>query len=153
MLEVKIKKLHKDAVIPKYETVGSVGMDLTATSKKYDEYGNVVFGTGIAIPIPEGYYADLRPRSSISKYDLVLANSVGTIDSDYRGELILKFKPTLRKSTWNNGVYETDEVKEYEIGDRIAQLVILPYPKVSFVEVDELSDTERGTGGFGSTNQ
>ena len=152
MLEVKIKKLHKDAVIPKYETVGSVGMDLTAVSKDYDEHGNVVFGTGFAIQIPTGYYADLRPRSSISKYDLVLANSVGTIDSDYRGELILKFKPTLRKSTWNNGVYETDEVKEYEIGDRIAQLVILPYPKVSFVEVDDLSDTERGTGGFGSTN-
>ena len=153
MLEVKIKKLHKDAVIPKYETVGSVGMDLTATSKKYDEYGNVVFGTGISIQLPDGYYADLRPRSSISKYDLVLANSVGTIDSDYRGELILKFKPTLRKSTWNNGVYETDEVKEYEIGDRIAQLVILPYPKVSFVEVDELTETERGNGGFGSTNK
>lgn len=152
MLEVKIKKLHKDAVIPKYETVGSVGMDLTAVSKEYDEHGNVVFGAGLAIQIPEGYYADLRPRSSISKYDLVLANSVGTIDSDYRGELILKFKPTLRKSTWNNGVYETDEVKEYEIGDRIAQMVILPYPKVSFVEVDKLSDTERGTGGFGSTN-
>ena len=85
MLEVKIKKLHKDAVIPKYETVGSVGMDLTATSKKYDEYGNVVFGTGISIQLPDGYYADLRPRSSISKYDLVLANSVGTIDSAYRG--------------------------------------------------------------------
>ena len=153
MLEVKIKKLHKDAVIPKYETVGSVGMDLTATSKKYDEYGNVAFGTGISIQLPDGYYADLRPRSSISKYDLVLANSVGTIDSDYRGELILKFKPTLRKSTWNNGVYETDEVKEYEIGDRIAQLVILPYPKVSFVEVDELTETERGNGGFGSTNK
>ena len=153
MLEVKIKKLHKDAVIPKYETAGSAGMDLTATSKKYDEYGNVVFGTGLAIQIQDGYYADLRPRSSISKYDLVLANSVGTIDSDYRGELILKFKPTLRKSTWNSGVYETDEVKEYEIGDRIAQLVILPYPKVSFIEVDNLSDTERGTGGFGSTNK
>ena len=104
MLEVKIKKLHKDAVIPRYETVGSVGMDLTATSKEYDEYGNVVFGTGISIQLPDGYYADLRPRSSISKYDLVLANSVGTIDSDYRGELILKFKPTLRKSTWNNVV-------------------------------------------------
>ena len=153
MLEVKIKKLHKDAVIPKYETVGSVGMDLTAVSKEYDEHGNIVYGTGLTIQIPVGYYADLRPRSSISKYDLVLANSVGTIDSDYRGELILKFKPTLRKSTWNNGVYETDEVKEYEIGDRISQLVILPYPKVSFVEVDELTETERGTGGFGSTNK
>ena len=153
MLEVKIKKLHKDAVIPKYETVGSVGMDLTAISKDYDEHGNIVYGTGLAIQIPEGYYADLRPRSSISKYDLVLANSVGTIDADYRGELILKFKPTLRKSTLCGGVYEVDTVREYDIGDRVAQIVILPYPKVSFVEVDELSETERGTGGFGSTNK
>ena len=153
MLEVKIKKLHKNAVIPKYETVGSVGMDLTAVSKEYDEHGNVVFGTGLAIQIPEDYYADLRPRSSISKYDLVLANSVGTIDADYRGELILKFKPTLRKSTWSGGVYEVDTVCEYDIGDRIAQIIIKPYPKVSFVEVDELSETERGTGGFGSTNK
>ena len=148
MLEVKIKKLHKDAVIPKYETIGSVGMDLTATSKKYDEYGNVVYGTGISIQIPEGYYADLRPRSSISKYDLVLANSVGTIDTDYRGELILKFKPSVYF-----GVNRGDDVGVmYDVGDRIAQLVILPYPKVSFVEVNELSETERGTGGFGSTN-
>ena len=149
MLEVKIKKLHKDAVIPKYDTVGSVGMDLTAVSKEYDEHGNVVFGTGLAIQIPEGYYADLRPRSSISKYDLVLANSVGTIDSDYRGELILKFKPSVYFGV-NRG---DDDGVMYDVGDRIAQLVILPYPKVSFVEVDELSDTERGTGGFGSTNK
>ena len=149
MLEVKIKKLHKDAVIPKNETVGSVGMDLTAVSKEYDKHGNIVFGTGLAIQIPEGYYADLRPRSSISKYDLVLANSVGTIDSDYRGELILKFKPSVYFGV-NRG---DDDGVMYDVGDRIAQLVILPYPKVSFVEVDELSDTERGTGGFGSTNK
>ena len=149
MLEVKIKKLHKDAVIPKYETFGSVGMDLTAVSKEYDEHGNVVFGTGLAIQIPTGYYADLRPRSSISKYDLVLAKSVGTIDSDYRGELILKFKPSVYFGV-NRG---DDDGVMYDVGDRIAQLVILPYPKVSFVEVDELSDTERGTGGFGSTNK
>ena len=149
MLEVKIKKLHKDAVIPKYETIGSVGMDLTAVSKEYDEHGNVVFGTGLAIQIPEGYYADLRPRSSISKYDLVLANSVGTIDSDYRGELILKFKPSVYFGV-NRG---DDDGVMYDVGDRIAQLVILPYPKVSFVEVDDLSETERGTGGFGSTNK
>ena len=149
MLEVKIKKLHKDAVIPKYETFGSVGMDLTAVSKEYDKHGNVVFGTGLAIQIPEGYYADLRPRSSISKYDLVLANSVGTIDSDYRGELILKFKPSVYFGV-NRG---DDDGVMYDVGNRIAQLVILPYPKVYFVEVDELSDTERGTGGFGSTNK
>ena len=165
MLEVKIKKLHKDAVIPKYETAGSVGMDLTAVSKEYDEHGNVVFGTGLAIQIPEGYYADLRPRSSISKYDLVLANSVGTIDSDYRGELILKFKPTKPSYDLSEDYDGLEDDKhwrvkmscstqlDYNIGDRIAQIVILPYPKVSFVEVEELSETERGTGGFGSTNK
>lgn len=158
MLEVKIKKLHKDAVIPKYETIGSVGMDLTATSKKYDERGNIVYGTGLAIQIPEGYYADLRPRSSISKYDLVLANSVGTIDSDYRGELILKFKTTSKLKPHCHAVNTMEVVlpefhEEYNVGDRIAQIVILPYPKVSFVEVDELTETERGTGGFGSTNK
>ena len=151
MLEVKIKKLHKDAVIPKYETVGSVGMDLTAVSKEYDEHGNVVFGTGLAIQIPEGYYADLRPRSSISKYDLVLANSVGTIDADYRGELILKFKPSDYFAINREDVYA--DGLTYEVGDRIAQIIIKPYPKVSFVEVGELSETERGTGGFGSTNK
>ena len=158
MLEVKIKKLHKDAVIPKYETVGSAGMDLTAVSKEYDEHGNVVFGTGLAIQIPTGYYADLRPRSSISKYDLVLANSVGTIDADYRGELILKFKPTSKLKPHYHAVNTMEVVlpefhEEYNVGDRIAQIVILPYPKVSFVEVEELSETERGNGGFGSTNK
>ena len=158
MLEVKIKKLHKDAVIPKYETIGSVGMDLTAVSKEYDEHGNVVFGTGLSIQIPTGYYADLRSCSSISKYDLVLANSVGTIDADYRGELILKFKPTLKLKPHDYVVNTMEAVlpefhEEYNVGDRIAQIVILPYPKVYFVEVDELSETERGTGGFGSTNK
>ena len=148
MLEVKIKKLVPEAVIPAYETVGAVGMDLTATSKEYDKYGNIVFGTGISIQLPDGYYADLRPRSSISQYGLVLANSIGTIDSDYRGEIILKFKPSVYF-----GVNRGDDVGVmYDVGDRIAQLVILPYPKVYFVEVDELSKTDRGTGGFGSTN-
>lgn len=146
-MEIKIKKLSPEAVIPKYETEGSVGMDITATSKSCDSNNNVVYGTGLSIEIPKGYYADLRPRSSISKYDLVLANSIGTIDSDYRGELIFKFKKVLR---------EIDEdciqvLKEYDVGDRIGQIVILPYPKVSFVEVEELSSTDRGEGGFGST--
>lgn len=146
-MQVKIKKLSPEAVIPKYETEGSVGMDITATSKSYDSSNNVVYGTGLSIEIPKGYYADLRPRSSVSKYDLVLANSIGTIDSDYRGELIFKFKKVLR---------DIDEdciqvFNEYKVSERIGQIVILPYPKVSFVEVDELSSTERGEGGFGST--
>lgn len=157
-MKVNIQKLHPDAVIPKYGTSGAVGLDLVATSKSFDEYGNIVYGTGLAIEIPEGYFADLRPRSSISKYDLVLANSVGTIDSDYRGELILKFKPAQLFSEWNNRpfIYDADDnkkIKTYEIGDRIAQLIIQPYPKIQFIEVNKLSTTERGNGGFGSTGE
>ena len=151
MLNVKIKKLHKDAVIPKYETNGAVGMDLTAVSVEYDKYGNLVVGTGLAIQLPEGYYADLRPRSSISKYDLVLANSIGTVDADYTGELILKFKPSDYFAINRNDVYGNGEI--YKVGDRVAQLLILPYPKINFIEVDELDKTERGNKGFGSTGK
>ena len=151
MLNVKIKKLHKDAVIPKYETNGAVGMDLTAVSVEYDKYGNLVVGTGLAIQLPEGYYADLRPRSSISKYDLVLANSIGTVDADYTGELILKFKPSDYFAVNRDDVYGDGEI--YKVGDRVAQLLILPYPKINFIEVDELDKTERGNKGFGSTGK
>ena len=151
MLNVKIQKLHKDAVIPKYETGGAVGMDLTAVSVEYDKYGNLVVGTGLAIQLPEGYYADLRPRSSISKYDLVLANSVGTVDADYTGELILKFKPSDYFAVNRDDVYGDGEI--YKVGDRVAQLLILPYPKINFIEVDELDKTERGNKGFGSTGK
>ena len=139
MLEVKIKKLHKDVVIPKYETVGSAGMDLTAVSKEYDIHGNVVFGTGLAIQIPEGYYADLRPRSSISKYDLVLANSVGTIDADYRGEIgVILVNLSSQDFTINDG-------------DRIAQMVIAKHETAIWEEVENLDETNRGEGGFGSS--
>ncbi len=151
MLNVKIKKLHKDAVIPKYETNGAVGMDLTAVSVEYDEYGNLVVGTGLAIQLPEGYYADLRPRSSISKYDLVLANSIGTVDADYTGELILKFKPSDYFAVNRDDVYGDGEI--YKVGDRVAQLLILPYPKINFIEVEELDKTERSNKGFGSTGK
>ena len=151
MLNVKIQKLHKDAVIPKYETNGAVGMDLTAVSVEYDKYGNLVVGTGLAIQLPEGYYADLRPRSSISKYDLVLANSIGTVDADYTGELILKFKPSDYFAVNRDDVYGDGEI--YKVGDRVAQLLILPYPKINFIEVEELDKTERGDKGFGSTGK
>ena len=151
MLNVKIQKLHKDAVIPKSETNGAVGMDLTAVSVEYDKYGNLVVGTGLAIQLPEGYYADLRPRSSISKYDLVLANSIGTVDADYTGELILKFKPSDYFAVNRDDVYGDGEI--YKVGDRVAQLLILPYPKINFIEVEELDKTERGDKGFGSTGK
>lgn len=140
MLKVKVKKLVENAVIPKYESLGAAAVDLVATSKWYDDLDNAVYGTGLAIEIPDGYAGFLYPRSSLTKYDLSLANSVGIIDSDYRGELMFKFKPS-----------KTVGRKVYEVGDRIGQLIIKPLPKIEFEEVFDLSSTVRGSGGFGST--
>ena len=136
---VKIKKLDKNAVIPCYAKQGDAGMDLTATSMEFDEYGNVVYGTGIAVEIPEGYVGLVFPRSSNAKKDLLLSNSVGVIDSGYRGEIMAKFKI----------VDMAEDI--YEIGERICQLFIMPYPTFEFEESDNLSKTERGVGSYGST--
>ena len=145
-MEVKIKKLHPNAVIPKYESTGAAGMDLTAIRKTYDDHGNVVYGTGLGFEIPEGYVGYIYPRSSNAKKDLLLSNSVGVIDSDYRGEVMFKFKMTCR-------FIDNKEGHAHEIGDRIGQIIIMPYPKIEFVEVDELDKTERGNGSFGSTDK
>ena len=91
-MEVKIKKTHKDAVIPRYAKAGDAGLDLTATSISYDEYGNICYGTGLAFEIPEGYVGLIFPRSSNCKKDIILTNCVGVIDSGYRGEVSFKFK-------------------------------------------------------------
>lgn len=146
-MKVNIKKLHEDAVIPQYAKHGDAGLDLTAVSKSYDDHGNVCYGTGLAFEIPNGYVGLLFPRSSNTKKDLVLGNSVGVLDSGYRGEVVFKFRPLLPQ--------ERDiefGPREYEIGDRIGQLIIMPYPQIEFNEVEELSHTDRGVGGFGSTD-
>lgn len=144
-MEVKIKKLSQDAVVPTYAKHGDAGMDLTATSKTYDDNGNVVYGTSLAFEIPHGYVGLLFPRSSNTKKDLILGNSVGVIDSGYRGEVVFKFKAALK---------EPGRMKNlYNIGDRIGQIIIMPYPKVTFIEVDELGESERGDGGFGSSDK
>ena len=140
---VKIKKLHENAVIPAYAKPGDAGLDLTATSVVTDEYGNVVYGTGLAIEIPFGYAGLLFPRSSNSKTDLYLTNHVGIVDSGYRGEIMFKYRPL-------DGILNS---KIYQVGERVGQIVILPYPAVSFEEVEQLSDTERGEGGYGSTGK
>lgn len=101
----------------------------------------MVYGTGLAVEIPEGYVGLLFPRSSISKKGLTLANSVGVIDSGYRGEIMFKFAITSDRPRKNS---------VYEVGDRIGQLIIMPYPKIEFV-TGELTESERGVGGFGST--
>jgi dUTP pyrophosphatase len=140
---VKIKKLHENAVIPAYAKPGDAGLDLTATSVVTDEYGNVVYGTGLAIEIPFGYAGLLFPRSSNSKTDLYLTNHVGVVDSGYRGEIMFKYRPL-------DGILNS---KIYQVGERVGQIVILPYPAVSFEEVEQLSNTERGEGGYGSTGK
>ena len=152
-MELKIKKLNKDAVIPNYAKHGDAGMDLTAISKHYDDHGNVVYGTGLAFEIPEGYVGLLFPRSSNTKKDLVLGNSVGVLDSGYRGEVVFKFKPLAYKGETSEGTYELsiDHVVDYDIGERIGQIIIIPHPKIEFIEVNELEDSERGNGGFGSS--
>lgn len=147
-MKVKIKKLNESAVIPKYSKTGDAGMDLVATSKETDKYGNIVYGTGLAFEIPKGYVGLLFPRSSISKYDMNLTNSTGVLDSGYRGEVFFKFK---RPSRFIN-IFE-DICSTYNVGDRIGQIIILPYPQIEFEEVKELSETDRGTGGFGSTGK
>jgi dUTP pyrophosphatase len=139
MLDVKIKKLHKDATIPTYSKDGDAGMDLTITELISDTTFNVTYGFGIAMEIPMGYVGLVFPRSSVRNMDLILSNSVGVIDSGYRGEIQATFKKTQSLSMG------------YKVGERGAQIIIIPYPKIKFTEVNELSSTDRGTGGFGST--
>lgn len=138
MQEIKIKKLSDLAEIPKRATNGDAGFDIRATSFKIDEFGNYVYGTSLSFEFSEDMVGLLFPRGSVSKYDLILSDSVGVLDSGYRGELLVKFKKL-----------EGDKV--YKIGDKIAQLVFLDLPKIAFKEVRELSESERGVGGFGST--
>ena len=139
MLKVKFKKMHPDAVIPTYAKDGDAAMDLHAAEVLKDKWGNHVYLTGVALEIPPGFVGLLFPRSSVSRTCLSLANSVGVVDSGYRGEIMLKYRNI------NNGSYP------YRTEDRCGQLMIIPYPKIELVEVDELSDSDRGEGGFGST--
>lgn len=139
-MKVKINKLKKNAVIPKYARDGDAGMDLTAISKEWDKHSSMVtYGTGLSVEIPKGFVGLLFPRSSIYKTELSLANAVGVIDSGYRGEIMFKFR-------------YLDEGSIYDIGDRIGQMIIIPFPQIEFEEVDSLETSERGDKGFGSTN-
>lgn len=155
MLQVKVKKLLPEAVLPSYSKPGDAGMDLTATSKSYDDLGNAVYGTGLIMEIPEGYVGFIFPRSSVSNFNQFLTNCVGVVDSGYRGEIIAKFKPvSLPFCMRIPDEYKHDlEHREYSVGDRFAQIIIMPYPKVQCIETDELSETERGAGGFGHTGK
>jgi len=142
-MQLKVKKLHADVIVPSYAKAGDAGLDLTAVSKELvdkDDYGYHQYGTGLAFEIPEGFVGLVFPRSSISKTGHILANAVGVIDSGYRGEVCLRFKTI-------------PESQEYEVGDKIGQLIVMPYPTIELEEVEELSNTDRGEGGFGSTGK
>jgi dUTP pyrophosphatase len=141
-MKVRIKKINPLAQIPTYAKDGDAGMDLVATRIISNTTFDVSYGTDLAMEIPNGFVGLVFPRSSIRKYELVLSNSVGVIDSGYRGELQATFKK-------ENGL----DSLAYKVGDRIAQIIIIPYPPIEFDEVAELSDTERGDGGFGSTGK
>lgn len=139
-MKVKIKKLHKNAVIPKYAKSGDAGMDLTAIDIIENTTFQVTYDLGISVEIPEGFVGLVFPRSSIRNKELILSNSVGVIDSGYRGNIQATFIKT-------NGL----DSNKYYVNERVAQLLIIPYPQIEFEEVEELSETERGAGGYGSS--
>ncbi len=140
-MKVNVKKLDANAVMPKYAKQGDAGMDLTATWMEFDHERKIVtYGTGLAFEIPFWHVGLIYPRSSVYKKSMVLSNHVGVIDSGYRGEIMFKYR-----------VLNDDWQDIYDVGDRIGQIIITPYPKIEFEEVAELTPTERGDGSYGST--
>lgn len=144
-MKVRIKKTHPNAVIPKYSKRGDGGMDLTAVEVELkDNY--ISYKTGLAFEIPEGYVGLLFPRSSVCNKSLILSNCVGVLDSGYRNEVEFRFKALQHPSLTSN-------VDIYNVGDRVGQIIIIPFPEIEFEEVENLSDSERGLMGFGSTGR
>lgn len=138
---IKVQKLYEDVELPVYATEHAAGMDLKANEDVIIPAGErKLVGTGLAIEIPRGYFGGLYPRSGLaSKHGINLANCVGVIDADYRGEI---------KAAIQNNSKEPFEIKK---GDRICQLIIQPYIKAVLIEAENLDETDRGAGGFGST--
>ncbi len=143
MTEILIKRLSKDIILPKYETSGSSGLDLSANIKtpiKIEPGKTTIIPTGVSVSIPKNFEIQIRPRSGLAaKNQITVLNTPGTIDADYRGEI---------KVILINLSKETFVV---ENGARIAQMVVCPVIKAKLKEVDSLDNTSRGSGGFGST--
>jgi dUTP pyrophosphatase len=150
---IKFKKLVPEAQTPLKVIDIDAGFDLYATS--INETSNYIeYLTGIAVEIPEGYVGLVFPRSSVTKYDLMLKNCVGVIDASYRGEIRCRFHETnLSKHGMMGEPTRFYDGNIYKVGDRVAQIVFLELPKVTLVQVEELSDTVRGSGGFGHTGK
>lgn len=147
-IEVKLKKVNRKAIIPHKAYPTDACFDLVATSINYDETNRCyVYGTGLAMEIPEGFVGHIYPRSSNRKTDCYMANHVGVIDCHYRGEVMVSFKDVNTESA----VSEANA--PYKLGDRIAQICFDKVIDTEFKEVDELTDTDRGEGGHGSTGK
>lgn len=152
-MKIRFKKLNPDAVLPTKAHDDDAGLDLTALWHGTDEYGSLVYHFGLAVEIPKGYVGLIFPRSSIAKKSLFLTNSVGVIDSGYRGEITAKFKPALDVAEIGLNYARSSFFGDIYHKERICQLIIMPYPAVEAEWADELSETERGDGGYGSTGK
>ena len=143
MTKILIKRLSKEVSLPKYETKGSSGMDLAANLKTGIDLKpgeTVIVPTGLAVSIPNGFEAQIRPRSGLAaKKKISVLNTPGTIDSDYRGEIKIIL------------INLGKELFTIDKGLRVAQMIICPITKAELEEVDDLNNTDRGDGGFGST--
>ena len=143
-MKVKIKKLHPNAVIPTKAHNLDAGYDLTAVSRNVDDFGNMVYDTGIAVRIPDNHVGLIFQRSSVSKKNQILSNAVGVIDAGYLGSITFKFKHIGQPYT---------SAKPYEVGERIGQLIILPIQSIEFEESEDLGESDRGLGNYGSTGK
>lgn len=143
MVDVKIQKIHEDAIIPEYAHVTDAGADIYAIEDVVVKpHTTVLIKTGLKVAIPTGYEIQIRPRSGMSlKTSMRVANAPGTIDAGYRGEVCVIMENT------GNLTYNIAK------GDRVAQMFIMPVPMINWIETNELDDTDRGEGGFGSTDQ
>ena len=141
-MKLKVKRLSENAVIPKYATDGAACFDLVATSRKIGSDGTAIYETGLAFEIPKGHAMLVFSRSGHGFNEgLRLSNCTGVIDSDYRGPLMVKLQSDQSQPDWPR------------VGDRIAQAMLVKLPVVDLDEVEELTETKRGQGGFGSTGE
>ena len=144
---MKIMKIYDDAILPTRGSAEAAGYDLYARLKEHETlqilpHETTKIGTGIAIECPKGYFAGIFARSGLAtKQGLRPANCVGVVDSDYRGEIIVAIHN------------DSDEIRYIENGDRIAQMILIPYIPMTFIETDKLSESGRGQDGFGSTGK
>lgn len=142
LVKVKVKKLHPDAILPKQAHEGDACWDVSIVERvRFWTHKVTRVRTGLAFEVPPGYFLDIRPRSGVAEDGLVIVNSPGTLDSKYRGEFLI-----LAMHRWSN-------LFIVEVGDRIVQIRLAPVISIEWIEVTELTSTERGEGGFGSTGR